>query len=179
LADPRAFLERWSRLKRHAISEKPAAAPAEAVPSPVSALPTSPARPEEDPLKDLPPLDTLGRDSDYRAFMRPGVPEELRSQALRKLWGSDPVYANLDGLLEYGENFAEPFEAIGTVATLYRVLEGMPQPEPAPEVPSQSPAAATQTAAAAKPDGTKDGTIGSKVGLGEADVINSSASSDG
>jgi hypothetical protein len=33
--------------------------------------------------------------------------------------------------LEYGEDFAAPFRMAGVVATVYRVLEGMPDPEPA------------------------------------------------
>ena len=137
------------------------------------------AKPEDDPVKDLPPVDSLDRDSDYRAFMRPGVPEELRNQALRKLWASDPVYANLDGLLEYGENFAEPFDKISTVATLYRVLEGMPQPEPAAEAPPLSQAPETQPATPAESCSVEEPAAGSKVGLDKVNVINSSASSDG
>ena len=85
---------------------------------------------------ELPALESLTKNSDFRAFMRPGVPEELRNRALRKLWASDPVYANLDGLLEYGEDFAAPFRMAGVVATVYRVLEGMPEPKkPAESVP--------------------------------------------
>ena len=61
----------------------------------------------------------------------------MRNAALRKLWSSDPVYANLDGLLEYGEDFAEPFRVAGVIATVYRVLEGMPEPLP----PADQPAA--------------------------------------
>jgi hypothetical protein len=37
--------------------------------------------------------------------MREGVPEALRNRALRKLWLSDPVLANLDGLNDYDEDF--------------------------------------------------------------------------
>lgn len=90
-------------------------------------------------MRDLPALDSLTRDSDFSPFMREGVPEELRNQALRKLWSSDPVYANLDGLLEYGEDFGEPFRMAGVVATVYRVLEGMPDPQLASKPPSNEP----------------------------------------
>jgi len=138
LADPPGFLARWSRLKQaereKALRHNPAS------PDPAA---DDPPEPPADPLEDLPALETLTKDSDFRAFMRPGVPEELRNQALRKLWGSDPVYANLDGLLEYGEDFAEPFRMAGVVATVYRVLEGMPEPEkPAestPETAAETP----------------------------------------
>jgi hypothetical protein len=139
LAEPPGFLARWSRLKQaerdKALSRDPAPPDPAAVDS---------AEPPADPPEDLPALESLTKDSDFRAFMRPGVPEELRNQALRKLWGSDPVYANLDGLLEYGEDFAAPFRMAGVVATVYRVLEGMPEPEK----PAES---ATETAAAMVP----------------------------
>jgi len=150
LADPPGFLERWSRLKRAERDKSMRRDPALPAPD-ESAAPMPQA--DADPLEDLPALETLTKDSDFRAFMRPGVPEALRNQALRKLWGSDPVYANLDGLLEYGEDFAAPFRMAGVVATVYRVLEGMPDPEkpaePAPEtalatpVPGAAPVAST------------------------------------
>jgi hypothetical protein len=145
LADPPGFLERWSRLKRadrHAVARQSEAAP------PAASAPPQPVAEPDDPLKDLPALEALTKDSDFRAFMRPGVPEALRNQALRKLWGSDPVYANLDGLVEYGEDFAEPFRMAGVVATVYRVLEGMPDPQPpAAEPAAEEPPAATAEAA--------------------------------
>src|SRR5437899_1158907 len=124
LADPPGFLARWSRLKQ--AERDKALRPYPAAPASVPAYTPDPPA---DQLEDLPALESLTKDSDFRAFMRPGVPEELRNQALRKLWGSDPVYANLDGLLEYGEDFAAPFRMAGVVATVYRVLEGMPEPE--------------------------------------------------
>lgn len=125
MADPPGFLERWSRLKQ---ADRKKAARGGNAAAPATAAPQQPAPQPEDPLADLPPLETLTKDSDFRPFMRSGVPEELRKAALRKLWGSDPVYANLDGLVEYGEDFAEPFRLAGAVATVYRVLEGMPEP---------------------------------------------------
>jgi hypothetical protein len=163
LTDPRAFLERWSRLKHRAAAKAPAAAP----PAPDGAPPPTDAA-AEDVLKDLPPVESLGRDSDYRAFMRPGVPEALRNRALQKLWVSDPVYANLDGLVEYGEDFGEPFRAAGVVATLYRVLEGMPAPDPAETAPAEASVAAAPPAASA-----------SIVGPGQPSVIESPLASDG
>jgi hypothetical protein len=139
LADPPGFLARWSRLKQ---AERDKASRQDPAPPDPAAVDS--AEPPADPPEDLPALESLTKDSDFRAFMRPGVPEELRNQALRKLWGSDPVYANLDGLLEYGEDFAAPFRMAGVVATVYRVLEGMPEPEK----PAES---ATETAAAMVP----------------------------
>jgi hypothetical protein len=165
LADPRDFLERWSRLKRRARSA-PEAPPPE--PTPPAAAPAAEPPPAEAP--ELPPIESLTRDSDFTPFLRPGVPEELRRQALQALYRSDPVFANLDGLLDYGEDFGEAFRTAGVVATVYRVLQGMPGGEeekgaapsaadaesmgpetdrpPAGSVP---PLAASDDAAAAKP----------------------------
>lgn len=123
MAEPEQFLARWSRLKRKArdgaVADPPPAAAPEAVPA-------APAPPAEPLVPDLPPLESLTKDSDFTPFLRPGVPDALRKAALRKLYESDPVFANLDGLLEYGEDFAEPFRAAGVITTAYRVLKGMP-----------------------------------------------------
>jgi len=54
---------------------------------------------------DLPAVDTLTEDSDFTRFMADGVPELLRKAALRKLWRSSPVFAVLDGLNDYDEDF--------------------------------------------------------------------------
>ena len=143
MAEPPGFLERWSRLKR---AERDKSLRRGAEPSAVATADAP--EPPADPLKDLPALETLTKDSDFRAFMRPGVPEALRNRALRKLWGSDPVYANLDGLLEYGEDFAAPFRMAGVVATVYRVLEGMPEPEKPAESTSETAAPAPVAVAA-------------------------------
>jgi hypothetical protein len=123
LAEPEQFLARWSRLKRRtrdgAVAPRRAAAVAGLVPA-------EPAPPAQAPAPELPSIESLTKDSDYTLFLRPGVSEDLRNLALRKLYESDPVFANLDGLLEYGEDFGEPFRNAGVIATAYRVLKGMP-----------------------------------------------------
>ncbi|MDP6705959.1 MAG: DUF3306 domain-containing protein [Alphaproteobacteria bacterium] len=53
----------------------------------------------------LPAIESLDRDSEYKGFLADGVPEVLTRAALRKLWASDPVFANLDGLNDYDEDF--------------------------------------------------------------------------
>ena len=52
------------------------------------------------------------------------VPEALKRAALRKLWGSDPVLANLDGLNDYGEDFNVIDTPITLAQTSYRVGKG-------------------------------------------------------
>ncbi len=52
----------------------------------------------------MPPLDSLGPESDYSGFMSPGVSDELRRLALRKLFRS-PLYNITDGLDDYDDDF--------------------------------------------------------------------------
>jgi hypothetical protein len=162
LADPRDFLARWSRLKRKAQAEPQEAGPrtGTARPGIAEAEPQAPrpgAPPAAKPVEDLPRIETLGKDSDYTPFMRAGVPDALRNEALRKLWQSDPVFANLDGLVDYAEDFGVGFAVGGTVATAYRVLQGMAdppdqkEPERAAE-PSSAPLTSTADPAPAAPE---------------------------
>lgn len=135
MAEREGFLARWARLKGGE-REASAAAAQEAAPvNPPPATPDLTAEPvaasaevPADPNADLPPIDSLDRYSDYTAFMRAGVAPELRKQALAKLWRSDPVFANLDGLLEYGEDYFLRFKTPPLVATLYQVGKGMVAP---------------------------------------------------
>ncbi|SOD90905.1 DUF3306 domain-containing protein [Caenispirillum bisanense] len=129
------FLSRWSRLKQEAREreQEPATEPDPAPEPPAEAEPdaaddTAPATDvvegeATEPL-DLPDIDSLTRDSDYSVFMRAGVPADLRRQALRKLWRSDPVLANLDGLNDYDENYAAPSIVGAAVRTAYDVFKG-------------------------------------------------------
>ena len=78
------FLSRWSRLKQEKPAEKddkPVAAQADAAPP------------------ELPPVESLTPDSDFRSFMHPKVADALRRVALKKLF-SDPHF-----------NVADPYEA--------------------------------------------------------------------
>ncbi len=98
------FGGRWSRLKQEARTPAPADEPQTAnLPAPEAT--DAPA--EETPTiaaEDLPDIDSLDKDSDYTPFMQVGVPEALKKLALRALWRSDPVLANLDGLNDYDED---------------------------------------------------------------------------
>ena len=64
--------------------------------------------------------------SDYSRFMQPGVPDEIRNKALRQLWVSDPIMANMDGLHDYWDDYTDDAVAVptGTLKTVYRVGRG-------------------------------------------------------
>jgi len=105
-----AFLERWSRRKAEAragLAEPEVAGTAE---RPAAEPPAADVAP---PV--LPDLDSLGEDSDYSAFLAPGVDEALRRQALRKLFRS-PKFNVCDGLDDYCEDFTK-FDKLGDIVT--------------------------------------------------------------
>lgn len=126
-----SFLSRWSRLKRQPAAPTPAPEPVEPLAEeppaqlPVDAAAEPEAAPEaDDPLKDLPPVEELTLESDFTPFLRAEVPDDLHRQALRKLWTSDPVFANDDGLKDYADDYASLFTGSSPVKTLYRVGKG-------------------------------------------------------
>lgn len=118
---------RWSRLKQDARasgeSEPDAATDEQADDAPASVPPTD-ATDQDDVVAALPPIESLTADSDFKPFLDRAVPAELRRLALRKLWLSDPVFANLDGLNDYDDDFRTL--GVGKVVrTAYEVGKGM------------------------------------------------------
>ena len=69
-------------------------------------------------------FEALDFSSDYTRFMQPGVPDDIRNKALRKLWVSDPVLANMDGLHDYFGDYTDKAVASAPVTSLYRVGRG-------------------------------------------------------
>ncbi len=74
---------------------------------------------------DLPDPDELQPGDDIAGFMAGAVPDRLRRRALRQLWKLNPMLANLDGLLDYGEDFTDAGMAGEVIATTYQVGKGM------------------------------------------------------
>lgn len=152
------FLVRWARRKdaaRHRRdapeTEEPAASPA-APPEPASPDDeTADETAETELLESLPDIDSLTLESDFTRFLQRGVPEALRRKALRRLWRLDPVFANLDGLNNYDEDYTKLGKVVmPELRSLYRVGQGMLLGEspaggpPAPEAAgAQTPAAET------------------------------------
>jgi Protein of unknown function (DUF3306) len=163
MAEDEGFVARWARLKREARERQPvpadeqAAEQAEVLPSAAEQAPVAPTGeahpPEPKPGEDLPfdpaslpDLESLTYESDYTPFLQKGVPVELRNQALRRLWRSSPVLANLDGLLEYGKDYSGVGTKKTLVRTAYRVGRGMieralEEAEHKPKAPAPSAAA--------------------------------------
>jgi hypothetical protein len=88
-----AFLERWSRMKQEAKDQPPEKAPDQTVDP-------------KAPPPELPPVDKLTIDSDFRAFFHPKVGEDVRRAALKKLF-SDPRFNVMDGLDVYIDDYSK------------------------------------------------------------------------
>jgi len=113
------FLGRWSRKKRAPQIEA------------VDETPVAPVDPPEElsdeeilERLDLPDPDQLTAGDDFKAFMTSAVPDHLRKRALRKLWLSNPALANLDGLVDYGEDFTDAAMVPEVLNTAYKVGRG-------------------------------------------------------
>ena len=74
---------------------------------------------------DLPDPSTLVMGDDFSVFMSKTVPDRIRRRALRTLWRSNPVLANVDMLVDYGEDFTDAAMAVENIQTAYQVGKGM------------------------------------------------------
>lgn len=73
----------------------------------------------------LPDPDTIEPGTDVAGFMKAAVPDRLRRRALRRLWRINPVLANIDGLVDYGEDFTDAATVVENLQTTYQVGKGM------------------------------------------------------
>jgi hypothetical protein len=148
------FLGRWARLKRSRaaeVSEEPKV--------------VEPSEPEVEPEPfdpaSLPALETLDAVSDYTAFLKPGVPRELRVLALRRAWATDPAITGYKTLADYDWDFNAPgygaLRVTDNVKDLAERAFGMikAEEEPKPAEPELEPLEAEPPAvevAAAEPE---------------------------
>jgi hypothetical protein len=111
------FLSRWSRRKRLVEVDPPQP---EAPPEAGALEPAVEPEPEvvDEELEanrlaaEAIDIDSLGKDDDFTVFLKRGVPELLRRTALRKMWRTDPVFANVDGLNDYDQDFRNPAHSV-------------------------------------------------------------------
>jgi Protein of unknown function (DUF3306) len=159
MSDDETFAGRWSRRKQaHRAGLPPAPAEPPALTPPVEAAAGANAgdvAKTEEPPPDLPPIDSLTKDSDYAPFLRANVPEALRNLALRKLWLSDPAFSAMDVLDHHNLDYTAPplTEAIKTVYQLGRGMVGEDEKKPDAVDPSQPAPPPANTNLAAPPPG--------------------------
>lgn len=194
-----SFLGRWSRLKRadrsaeaHEDTPETTAEETAGSAAPVEARDrvTEPAAGEaarQEPAPDFSDFDfdALNFQSDYTQFMKSGVPEEVRIKALRKLWVSDPVLANMDGLTDYAEDYTDAAVCTGPIKTAYRFGRGFLSDEDVAKwealgKPAEEPAGETAVAAtdAAGEPPAEEATVASSDGEAPAETAPAPASKD-
>lgn len=130
------FLSRWSRRKRAAITDRDeAAAVSEELAADVAGDSAEADLPEAEGVEELSDAeilekfslkdpDELGPGDDFSGFMRSAIPDHLRRRALRTLWRSNPVLANLDGLNDYDGDWTGGSVPSGQLKTAYEVGVG-------------------------------------------------------
>ena len=128
-SEDEGFLGRWSRRKAAAKAKETETAPSPEIVDDTSddgkALsPADAAEPPQFDVSSLPDIDNLGPKSDFSMFMQAGVPPELKTKALRKLWRVKSELANLDGLIDYGEDLTGSFKTVDHLKTAYEVGRG-------------------------------------------------------
>ncbi|MCT4556467.1 MAG: DUF3306 domain-containing protein [Pelagimonas sp.] len=84
-------------------------------------------RSDEDLLAEagLPVPEELDSAEAVQDFLKSALPQRLKTRALRKLWTLNPVLANLDGLVDYGEDFTDSATVVENLQTVYQVGKGM------------------------------------------------------
>ncbi|MEJ2625291.1 MAG: DUF3306 domain-containing protein [Pseudolabrys sp.] len=126
--EERKVLSRWSERKAAARRGEAPPDPAKETQAPAAtseqAAPPEVAVSADDEMPALPSIDELTADSDYTVFLGNKVPEQLRRAALRKLWASDPVFANLDGLNDYDEDYNLVTTVVGAVQSAWQAGRG-------------------------------------------------------
>ena len=105
------FIGRWSRRKR-AVEE---AEPHETKPfETVEATESQRAEEDEERQRQMEAnraaaeavdLEAIDYESDLSVFYKEGVPALLKQAAMRKMWRTSPIFANLDGLNDYDQDF--------------------------------------------------------------------------
>jgi len=114
--DNEDFLRRWARRKSEAAAA-PVTKPADASPAP-----------------QLPALDSLNFESDFKAFMHSKVEETVKRAALKKLF-SDPRFNVMDGLDVYIDDYSKedpiPEAMLATLEHARQTLLGPKKEQPA------------------------------------------------
>jgi len=161
-SEDKSFVARWSRRKqaaREGLAEPEHEDP-DLPDEPEAAEATTPEPGEtnsEDAFADV-DFEALDYSSDYTRFMGKDVPEMVQRRALRALWRSDPVLANIDGLNDYDEDFTDAATVVENLVSAYRAGHGYRtdeeiaalEAEETEEAAAKADAGATESAEAEK-----------------------------
>ena len=150
------FLSRWSRLKRDTrVAEPDVAAQADLPGAMVSLQQQEKEASGESAPPQLPPVDELTLDSDFRGFFHPKVDEDVKRAALKKLF-SDPHFNVMDGLDTYSDDYSKadplPVEMLAQMRSAQKIFKWarneLEEGETAPAQLEAPPACALEAPAA-------------------------------
>ena len=176
MSEPENFLARWSRRKAEQPAERAREANEKTDLQKQTGGVAAEAKTEDDQkegeevdLSKLPPIESIGPETDIRAFLQKGIPPELTRAALRRVWTADPAIRNFIGIAENQYDFATgsdipgfgPLTPADDVARMVRQImgEGAPRPlsPPEPERPPETAAPAPENeTSAASPEVTEE-----------------------
>lgn len=141
----------WSRRKSAVEAERRAEAEAAKAARRAEREAAQEGKTDEELLEELglPDPDSLTEGDDFRRFLAETVPARLKTRALRRLWQVNPVLANLDGLVDYGEDYTDAACVIENLQSAYQVGKGM---RGHVEALARREAAGTETGAEAEPE---------------------------
>ncbi len=155
-SDDDNLLSRWSRRKQ---ATRDAATQEQTLPEQSPDAPGNAHRPAEDAeasaareaelqanrvAAEAVDLETLDKDSDFSVFMKDGVPDVLRRRAMAMLWRSNPLFANVDGLVDYDDDFGSPNLVMKTLKSAWQVGRGYAKDEDADKPETIAEAAETE-----------------------------------
>lgn len=132
--DDESFIGRWSRRKRHVELDEPAPAPA---PDPQDEAALEARRQANREAAERIDLETIDYDTDLSDFFKDGVPALLKQAALRRMWRSNPVFANLDGLNDYDHDYNVIDKVLTTFNSAWQAGRGYLKAE-TPEDPEEA-----------------------------------------
>ena len=117
----------WARRKAAVAQEQRAEDEAIQAEKAVAAEAELEERSDEELLAEagLPDPDTVDDPDRIKEFLSSALPQRLKTRALRRLWRINPVLANLDGLIDYGEDFTDAAMVVENMQTVYQVGKGM------------------------------------------------------
>lgn len=132
MGDDDAFLTRWSKRKLDGDAPAPPDEGARGEGEKHAGLRTAddPSRSapgdgaaEASPVEHI-DVDALTFEDDFTVFLKEGVPAKVRRMALRKLWASNPLFATVDGLNDYDDDFTDAALAVKVLKTAHVVGKG-------------------------------------------------------
>lgn len=123
--DKEPFLSRWSKRKHDAREEEAREKP-KTEPPPAQEPGAERKKDGQSPPPELPPVERLDYDSDYRAFLDPRVNEQTRRSALKKLF-ADARFNVMDGLDVYIDDYSKsdpiPAAMLASLQQAQNILE--------------------------------------------------------